>query len=454
MYYYYNGELYHHGVEGQKWGTRNAAWYPIDAYKKHLRKNGNKGTLGIQATNVSEGNAKIGSAIGGVAGGLLATYLPVPGASVAGTIIGSTIGGTFAAYVSNFISNVQSKKVDELVFEVNNNKETKKLVQEIEKRYEGDSKSQTNKKSENSVNEPAPSDNKIKKEETNDEKSNTENQLGTQSPPENKKLPDPGDNNARPQSSLGLTSESTNSILNLLKKDKAKAQDSQKQTVPNNQNDAPTDKKSDISDSDKARIRSMTNQGYTISEIANALNISTSTVEAYKPASTISSNASDNSERKRILNTGSAKDILDNQNKYQYSSIELTEAYNRLTTSQKLSDLINRDSSAGYKHAKQISDTLGPISNGAKQISTFINNGIELYNNVNRVKKIFDTVTGNDKQANPQASSQSSQNSNKSTNKTVTTATRIRDIGEVNIVDMHRQLKELDEKRKKQQGKK
>lgn len=25
--------LYHHGVKGQKWGERNAEWYPIDAYK-------------------------------------------------------------------------------------------------------------------------------------------------------------------------------------------------------------------------------------------------------------------------------------------------------------------------------------------------------------------------------------------------------------------------------------
>ena len=29
--------LSHHGVKGQKWGERNAEWYPIDAYKKHLR---------------------------------------------------------------------------------------------------------------------------------------------------------------------------------------------------------------------------------------------------------------------------------------------------------------------------------------------------------------------------------------------------------------------------------
>ena len=29
--------LSHHGVKGQRWGERNAEWYPIDAYKKHLQ---------------------------------------------------------------------------------------------------------------------------------------------------------------------------------------------------------------------------------------------------------------------------------------------------------------------------------------------------------------------------------------------------------------------------------
>ena len=26
--------LEHHGIKGQKWGVRNAEWYPIDAYRK------------------------------------------------------------------------------------------------------------------------------------------------------------------------------------------------------------------------------------------------------------------------------------------------------------------------------------------------------------------------------------------------------------------------------------
>lgn len=30
----YDNELEHHGIKGQKWGVRNAEWYPIDAYRK------------------------------------------------------------------------------------------------------------------------------------------------------------------------------------------------------------------------------------------------------------------------------------------------------------------------------------------------------------------------------------------------------------------------------------
>lgn len=32
-----NGELTHHGVKGQKWGLRNALWYPIAAWEAHRR---------------------------------------------------------------------------------------------------------------------------------------------------------------------------------------------------------------------------------------------------------------------------------------------------------------------------------------------------------------------------------------------------------------------------------
>jgi len=32
--------LCHHGVKGQQWGERSAPWYPIDAYRDHLKKSG------------------------------------------------------------------------------------------------------------------------------------------------------------------------------------------------------------------------------------------------------------------------------------------------------------------------------------------------------------------------------------------------------------------------------
>lgn len=36
---YYKPEQYlqHHGIQGQKWGVRNAEWYPIAAYQAHLK---------------------------------------------------------------------------------------------------------------------------------------------------------------------------------------------------------------------------------------------------------------------------------------------------------------------------------------------------------------------------------------------------------------------------------
>ena len=36
-YRYY---LQHHGIQGQKWGIRNAEWYPIADYKAHVKRIG------------------------------------------------------------------------------------------------------------------------------------------------------------------------------------------------------------------------------------------------------------------------------------------------------------------------------------------------------------------------------------------------------------------------------
>ena len=38
----YRSYLEHHGVPGQKWGVRNAAWYPIEAFRKASDKVGTK----------------------------------------------------------------------------------------------------------------------------------------------------------------------------------------------------------------------------------------------------------------------------------------------------------------------------------------------------------------------------------------------------------------------------
>ena len=48
--------LIHHGVKGQKHGVRNAEWYPISAWKAHLRRINNTSgeTLFISGTSKSQ----------------------------------------------------------------------------------------------------------------------------------------------------------------------------------------------------------------------------------------------------------------------------------------------------------------------------------------------------------------------------------------------------------------
>lgn len=68
MYIYYNNELYHHGVQGQKWGVRNAEWYPIDKWKASLKnkdvrtKSGN--STSNSDSNIEEANSRVSSLIG------------------------------------------------------------------------------------------------------------------------------------------------------------------------------------------------------------------------------------------------------------------------------------------------------------------------------------------------------------------------------------------------------
>lgn len=44
----FNNELYHHGIKGQKWGERNAEWYPIDAYEAAK----DRGSVGSRAARI------------------------------------------------------------------------------------------------------------------------------------------------------------------------------------------------------------------------------------------------------------------------------------------------------------------------------------------------------------------------------------------------------------------
>ena len=56
-------ELEHHGIKGQKWGIRNAEWYPIDAY---LRSKGLDKKVATAATTTADTTKKVAKKTGEV----------------------------------------------------------------------------------------------------------------------------------------------------------------------------------------------------------------------------------------------------------------------------------------------------------------------------------------------------------------------------------------------------
>jgi hypothetical protein len=468
MYCYYNGALYHSGVRGQKWGVRNAAWYPIDAYKRHLKRTGEI-DLGL-TSQASTDETKVGSAIGGVAGGLVGSMLPLPGASVAGTVIGSALGGAAIVAASNFIAKRKALKAETLVKEANSNSETKNYVKEIEKRYSNDNTDKITKDQRTDIEEYLTevgldskdathedrvlsareylrdhsllSNEQINKEaeritseyEDNLAEINSNTHLGIAGQSwGTKKKETIATSEQEYQKELGKISdeltdlsfknpsedqitETVNKALNLFNKKKETTATSEQ--IKNNQNDTSKDKQS--------------------SETNNSVESSTEKL----------AKSTDDAERKRVLSTGTAAEILANQSKYQYTSQELNEAYNRITNTAKLSDLAQKDTSSAQKYAKQISDALGPITLSTKAISNAINNSVELYNNVKKVKGIVDALNGKKPAEQPKTDDQKKDDKKQQSKpQTTTLSTKLTDIGSVNIVDITRQLKELDKKK-------
>ena len=129
--YYYNGELYHHGIKGQKKGIRNAVWYPIDAYKRHLQRVG-------QGKYVKFSTAT-GVLTGAIAGGFTGSMITPGVGSIVGAVLGAGIGGgsgfveglvqrRIAADMIDYLNDWKNTSANTLVKET----ETKSKISEIE----------------------------------------------------------------------------------------------------------------------------------------------------------------------------------------------------------------------------------------------------------------------------------------------------------------------------------
>lgn len=61
----YRRYLQHHGIKGQKWGVRNAEWYPIADYKAHISRTGSSGTVSTNIKKQGSLEALIALYVGG-----------------------------------------------------------------------------------------------------------------------------------------------------------------------------------------------------------------------------------------------------------------------------------------------------------------------------------------------------------------------------------------------------
>lgn len=93
-------------------------------------------------------------------------------------------------------------------------------------------------------------------------------------------------------------------------------------------------------------------------------------------------------KKKRILDSGSAKQLYDNSDLF--STQELQAAYNRMTLKKNIAGLIPDEVNKGEKFIKKTVKWTDTISSLVNSGSKAVDSGRNLYESLNKVKKMFD----------------------------------------------------------------
>lgn len=93
-------------------------------------------------------------------------------------------------------------------------------------------------------------------------------------------------------------------------------------------------------------------------------------------------------KKKRILDSGSAKQLYDNSDLF--STQELQSAYNRMTLKKNIANLIPDEVNKGEKFIKKTVKWTDTISSLVNSGSKAVDSGRNLYESLNKVKKMFD----------------------------------------------------------------
>lgn len=124
--------------------------------------------------------------------------------------------------------------------------------------------------------------------------------------------------------------------------------------------------------------------------------------------------AEEQAERNKILETGSAKEILKANDKYKFTTDEVKRVEDRFNNENKLKNIANNQA---RNRVKEISDKIGPIVDAVKLFNSVTSTGIAGLNNIGKIKALFnkeEIEEDKDKKETPKPSNDKQKKSNNS----------------------------------------